>query len=144
MPKIERSITINAPVEKVFAYVNDPNNLPEIWPSMVEVKEVNQLPEGVGSSYQWVYKMAGMRFKGTCEVTEYVENQRIVAKDKGGIESTRTTILQPEAGGTKYTSVVEYTVPIPLLGKLAEAFIRRQNENEADVFMSNLKDRMES
>jgi hypothetical protein len=39
---------------------------------------------------------------------------------------------------------MEYTVPIPLLGKLAEAFIRRLNENEMDVVLSNLKARMEN
>lgn len=144
MPKIEKSISIEAPVEKVFAYINDPTNLPEVWPSMVEVNEVNLVPEGVGSSYQWVYKMAGIRFKGTTEVIEYVANQWIIVKDKGGIEATRSVTVQPEYGGTKYTALVEYTVPIPLLGKLAEAFIRRQNENEMDMFLSNLKARLEN
>jgi hypothetical protein len=38
---------------------------------------------------------------------------------------------------------VEYTVPLPLLGKLAEAFIVKQNEHEADVMLANLKARME-
>jgi hypothetical protein len=85
-----------------------------------------------------------MRFEGTTEVTEYVANQRVVVKDKGGIEATRTSTFQPEAGGTRYTAVVEYTVPIPLLGKLAEAFILKQNEHEADVFLANLKARMEA
>jgi hypothetical protein len=37
-----------------------------------------------------------------------------------------------------------YRVPIPLLGKLAEAFIVKQNEHEAEAFLANLKDRMES
>jgi hypothetical protein len=41
------------------------------------------------------------------------------------------------------TVQVEYTVPIPLLGKLAEAFIIKQNEHEADVMLANLKARME-
>lgn len=144
VPKIERSIVINAPVEKVFTYLSDPSNLPEIWPSLVEVKDVKQLPEGVGSSYRWVYKMAGMRFEGTTEVTEYVANERMVVKDKGGIQATRTTTFQPKDGGTEYTTVVEYTVPIPLLGKLAEALILRQNEQEAGVFLANLKARMEA
>jgi len=144
MAKVERTIHINAPVEKVFGYLADPTNLPEIWPSLIEVKDVKQTPEGVGSSNRWVYKMAGMRFEGTTEVTEYVANQRTVVKDKGGIEATRTTTFQPEAGGTKCTAVTEYTVPIPLLGKLAEAVILRLNEHEADAFWANLKARMEA
>jgi len=143
MAKVEKTITINAPVEKVFGYVNEPTNLPEIWPSMVEAKDVQRLPNG-GNSFGWVYKMAGMRFEGTSEDTEVVANQRVVSKSKGGIESTITWTFQPEASGTKVTFEAEYTVPIPLLGKLAEAFIVKQNEHEAELLLANLKTRMEA
>lgn len=143
MAKVEKAITISAPVEKVFGYVNEPINLPEIWPSMVEAKDVQRLPSG-GTSFRWVYKMAGMRFKGTSEDTEVVANQRLVSKSKGGIESTITWTFQPEAGGTKVTFEAEYTVPIPLLGKMAETFIVKQNEHEAELLLANLKARMEA
>ena len=42
------------------------------------------------------------------------------------------------------TVQVEYTVPIPLLGRLAEAFIIKQNENEMNVLLANLKARLEA
>jgi uncharacterized protein YndB with AHSA1/START domain len=143
MAKVEKTITINAPIEKVFGYVEEPTNLPEIWPSLVEAKDVQRLPNG-GTSFRWVYKMAGVRFEGTSEDTDYVANQRVVSKTKGGIESTVTWMFQPEAGGTKVTYEAEYTVPIPLLGKLAEAFIVKQNEREAELILANLKARMEA
>jgi len=143
MAKIEKTITINAPVEKVFGYSSEPTNLPEFWPSLVEVSDVQQFPNG-GNSFRWVYKMAGMRFEGTSEDTEYVANQRTVTKSKGGIESTHTWTFQPEDGGTRMTVQVEYTVPIPLLGKLVEAVIVKLNENEAELLLANLKARMEA
>jgi len=144
MTKVEKTITINAPVEKVFSYVVDePTNLLEIMPSMVEVKEVQRLPNG-GTSFRWVGKMAGVRLEGTSEDIEYVANQRVVSKTKDGFESTWTWTFRPEAGGTKLTLEVEYTVPIPLLGKLAEAFIVKANEREVDSVLANLKDRMEA
>jgi uncharacterized membrane protein len=67
MAKTEKTIIINAPVEKVFNYVNEPTNLPEICPSLVEVKDVQRLPND-GTSDRWVYEMAGMRFQATSEV----------------------------------------------------------------------------
>jgi uncharacterized protein YndB with AHSA1/START domain len=143
MIKFQKTVNINALPEKIFAYVTDPKDLPEIWPSLIEVKDVKQSPGGVGSTYHWTYKMAGVRFEGNSETTEYVANQRFVVKDKGGIESTRTTTLQRDNGGTKYSVEVEYSVPIPLVGKLAETFIEKQNEHEAEVFLANLKSRME-
>ena len=143
MPKTETSITIKAPVEKVFGYISEPTNLPEIWPSLVEIKDVQSLPNG-GHANRWVYKMAGIRLEGSSEDIEYVANQRVVSRTKGGVESTQTWILQPEGGGTKVTFEVEYTVPIPVLGKLAEAIIVKMNENEGDVILANLKARMEA
>ena len=110
---------------------------------MVEVKEVQRLPNG-GTSFRWVGKMAGVRFEGTTEDTEYVPNQRVVSKSTGGIESLFTWTFQPEDSGTKLTVEVEYTVPIPLLGKIAEAFIVKQNERELELVLANLKAKMEA
>ena len=143
MAKSEKTITINAPVEKVFSYIGGGTNLPEIWPSLVEVTDVQRLPNG-GHSGRFVYKMAGIRLEGTSEDVEYVPNQRIVTKTTGGAESTQTWLFQPEAGGTKVTFKVEYTVPIPVLGKLAEAIIVKMNEREGDLILANLKARMEA
>lgn len=142
MVKITKSITINASVEKVFAFMNQPTNLPEIWPSMVEIKNVQPSPVG-GYNWGWVYKMAGMRFDGASDTTEYITNQRVVTKSTKGIESRFVWMYEFKDNGTKLTVEVEYTVPIPLLGKLAEAFIMKQNEHEADAMLANLKSRME-
>jgi uncharacterized membrane protein len=143
MAKLKKTITIKAPVEKVFDYWQEPANLPEVWPSLMEVKDVKPLPNG-GYSFHYVYKMAGMRLKGTSEDTEYVRNQRTINKSKGGIQATQTFIYQPEAGGTKLTWEIEYTVPVPLLGRLAEAIIVKMNEREVNLVLANLKARMEA
>jgi hypothetical protein len=87
--------------------------------------------------------MAGMRFEGTSEDVEYVPNQRVVQKSRGGIEGTVTWTFLPEAGGTRVTFLGEYTVPIPLLGHLAEAIIVKVNQHEAEALLANLKARME-
>jgi len=143
MAKITRSISINAPVEKVYAFMTDPTNLPEVWPSMIEVKDVQPSPAG-GYNFGWVYKMAGTRFEGASETTESITNQRTVTKSTKGIRSTFVWVYEREGGGTKLTVETEYVVPIPLLGKLAEAFIVKQNEHEAEVLLANLKARMET
>jgi carbon monoxide dehydrogenase subunit G len=143
MAEIKRSISINAPVEEVFAHIDDPVNFPEVWPSMVEVKDVEGLPTG-GRKFNWVYKMAGVRLEGTSETTEYVANQRIVTKSTGAVESSFVWDFLPEGEGTKLNVSIEYTVPVPVLGKLAEGLIVKMNEREADTLVANLKDRLEA
>ena len=130
-------------MEKVFGYIDEATNLPEIWPSLVQVTDVQRLPNG-GHSDRFVYKMAGIRLEGTAEDVEYVPNQRIVTKTTGGAESTQTWLFEPEAGRTKVTFKVEYTVPIPVLGKIAEAVIIRMNDREGDLTLANLKARIEA
>ncbi len=143
MATVNKSITINAPIEKVFKYTAEPSNLPEIWPSLVENKVVERLPNG-GTKAQFVYKMAGMRFEGISIDTEFIPNQRVVSKTEGGVESEIIWEYQSEGEATKVTFSAEYTVPIPLIGKLAEAFIVKLNENEAETLLANLKARMEA
>jgi carbon monoxide dehydrogenase subunit G len=144
MPKIEKSITINAPVKKVCDYVSNPELMPEWMPGMVEVKNINLTKEGVGSTYKWVYKMAGMRFKGESTTEEYIPEKKSVARTKGGISSLWTWNYEPHNNGTKIDLVVEYTVPVPVLGKIAEAIVLKQNIREADLALSNIKAKMES
>ena len=142
MRKAGGSIIINAPIKKIFDYLSEPTNQLEIWPSLMEIKDVQRFPDGKTKN-RWVYKMAGMRLEGTSEGVESIANQRIVSKTKGGVESTQTWMFQPEGDETKVTFEVEYTVPIPVLGKLAEAIIVKMNEHEGEVILANLKTRME-
>jgi uncharacterized membrane protein len=143
MATIKKSIFIQAPVEKIFAFMSEPVNLPEIWPSMVEVKDVQPSPAG-GYNFSWVYKMAGMRFDGASETVEVIPNRRVVTKSTKGIESKFVWSYQPEASGTRVTMEAEYVIPLPVLGKLAEAIIVKQNEHESEVLLSNLKNKMEA
>lgn len=142
MAKIEKSLVINAPVERVFAFMANPENLPEIWPGLQEVRNVQPLPNG-GFSYDWTYKMAGMRFEGRAEWTEFITNQRIVDKNESSIPSTFIWTYQATDGGTRVSVNVDYTIPSAVLGKLAEPIIHKMNEHEAETLLANLKARME-
>jgi len=140
LARVEKEVIVNAPVEKVFSYISEPNNLLEFWPSLVEIKDVQSLPNG-GYSARWVYKMAGMRFDGTGEYTQVIPNHWIIIETKGGVSSTITWTFRSVQDGTRVNLTVEYRVPIPLLGKLAEAIIVMMNEQEGDLMMANLRAR---
>jgi carbon monoxide dehydrogenase subunit G len=143
MAKLSKSIYVMAPVEVVYNFVFEPANLVEIWPSLIEIKNIQQLANG-GNKYTWVYKMAGMRFEGKGEDIEVSPPKRLSSKNEGGIDSVLTWLFEADKGGTQVTIETEYKVPIPLLGKLAENIIIKQNEREAEIILENLKTRMES
>jgi len=136
--RVEKEVTVTAPIEKVFSYISEPSNLPEFWPSLIEIKDVQSLPNG-GYSGRWVYKMAGMRFEGTAEYTTIIPNQWFVIETRGGIMSTITWTLRSKDNITRVTLTIEYNIPIPLFGKLAESIIVRWNEQEGDLMMAHLQ-----
>jgi uncharacterized membrane protein len=142
MSKIEKSIFINAPVKNVFTFMSEPGNLPEIWPSLIEIRNVQPLPNG-GYCYEWIYKMAGLCFNGQAEWTEFVKNQRIVDQNLSGIPSTFVWIYEPEDGGTRVSVQVEYALPGAVLSRMAEPVVNKMNEHEAETVLANLKARME-
>ncbi len=143
MVKVKKHIEIEAPVEKVFDFMSEPKNLLDIWPSMVDVKNVEELPEG-GITYDWTYRMAGIRFDGKSKTTELAENERSVVVNEGGIPSKFVWEYHPSNGGTALDLEVEYEVPTPVLGKLAEKVVVKINDNEANVMLANLKAVMEA
>lgn len=142
MYKIKKTVLINAPVKKVCEFMDDPTNLPEIWPSMVEVNNVRKNPKG-WPMYEWVYKMAGMKIQGEQDTIEYIQNKHVTTKSTKGLESRFDFEYSDKGGKTEVDMAVEYTVPVPLVKKLAEQIVGKINEHEAETMLANLKVRME-
>ena len=44
--RVRHAVSINAPVEKVFEYLDTPENGLALIPELVEVKEITALPNG--------------------------------------------------------------------------------------------------
>jgi len=143
MKKVSKSISINAPVEKVFAYMEDPAHLPDIWPSIQEISNIKEEADGK-KSYDWAYKMGGMKFNGKSETVEFIPNKRIVVNNPKGIKSKFTWDYEQEGSGTRLNFQAEYVIPVPLLGKLAESAVTKQGDEEADDLLANLKAKMEA
>ena len=85
--------------------------------------------------------MAGMTFQGTGEYTEVTPNQWLIIKTKGGIKSTITWTFRSEKNRTRVFLTIDYNIPIPLLGQLAEIAIMKINEQEIDLMMHSLRSR---
>ena len=142
MATIATSIQIKAPVDKVFAYVTNPMKLPEWMVGIMEVKDVTG--SEVGQHYHWTYKMVGIPLKGESTIRESVPNEHSVVDSKGGVISTFTFTFGPHEGGTKIDLNIDYTIPVPVLGNLAEKLVHNRNRREMEMSMENVKERMEA
>jgi carbon monoxide dehydrogenase subunit G len=142
MQHVENSIAISAKPAEVYAYLKQPNKLGE-W--MVSLNEVTNIQgEGVGQTYEWTYRMAGVPLKGKTTVVEDEPSTYIMTKTEGGVKSTWRFTLTPVGEGTKLTLAIDYEVPLPVVGKLAEKLVVKRNAREMEINLENIKQMVES
>lgn len=140
MATIRRTISIHASSDRVFEYIADPTHLPAIWPSLVEVRNIESHP--AGKSFDWEYKLLGFRIRGHSDPVEQVPNERLVSRSVRGIPNTFRWLFSGHDGETEVGLEVDYESPLP--GKLAERLMGRANAREADTLLKNLKRTLEA
>ena len=138
-----RDIRLNVPFDQVFSFVVDPRNLPEIWPNIVEVKNVKKSKSNEGFNFNWVYKMTGEQFEGNCETIEYRPYDRFAIKTSNGLNSTITWSFRPTSQETQVTLQFEYQIPASLLKRTKEEIVTQETEHELDAMLQNLRTRLE-
>ena len=143
MGHLKDNIHIDAPVDKVFAYMDDPHNWATFMVGMAEPDKI--IGDGkVGTQYEFTVLMAGIHMHLS---TRLVEDQR---DPNGGAHSRfdisgassgwQTWDLKPENGGARVAVEMEYTVPGSILGKVADRLvIERMQERDMQHSLENLK-----
>jgi uncharacterized membrane protein len=95
--------------------------------------------------FDWTLKLAGFPFDGHAKVEKDEPAKVVRYRNVSGIPSTFLWTYEGLDGGrTRLTLSVEYTVPTPILGKLAEALVIRINERDTEAMLANLKAMTES
>jgi uncharacterized protein YndB with AHSA1/START domain len=107
MPSAQRSVTINRPIEEVFAYVADGENGPKWRSGKIEIK--HESGEGIGAIYrQTVPGPGGRRVAADYEVTAYDPPRHMAFKAVAGpVRPAGEYRLEKAAEGTKITFSLE-------------------------------------
>ena len=145
MITFEKSGVIGAPVEKVFAYLNDPAREPEYMPGVDEVKDIQRLPDG-RYTYTEVNKFLGLHFDIKCEQTEVITNERIVEKmHGGGMDGAVTFRFESlEGGKTRVSFVAETTLHAGPVAKFSESFLAKYFDHGTEMAMEAAKAHIEA
>ena len=124
MFKVENTVSINKPIQEVFAYVNDPDTTTK-WQGGVEAVKYPPGNPGVGTQYTEVRKFMGREMNTTLEVTALEENKLYAAKTLDGPVLYEVTVtFEADGEGTKMTTAVE-AEPGGFF-KLAEGMVKKQ------------------
>lgn len=120
MTRIAESVEVNAPVEKVFAFASDWRYWEKWWLGVSDFKPTTEVTGGNGTRYAYKAWAAGLTVHLETEIRDFVENvgwRGVVTK---GLPHTTQWVFEAKGGTTRLTYILEYSLPIPLLGVLLD------------------------
>ncbi len=140
----ETTVTINRPVEEVFAYLAAIENNSQWQSSTLEAKKTSEGPVGVGTTGTVDAKFLGRRLEAGTEITEYEPNRKISFKmTSGPVPFTGSNIFEPiSEGETKLT--MTFDMDVGGFFKLAEPLVGRASKRASEADAATLKDILEA
>jgi uncharacterized protein YndB with AHSA1/START domain len=144
MVKVDTSVLINQPIEKVFEFVTTPENDAQWYIGVESRDHTPGEPAGVGSTSQSTIRFLGVPVTVTWEVIEYEAPTMIAVKTIEGPISVKSgyTLEAVEEGQTKVA--VHGEADVGGLFSLAEPLVERMAQRQWEASFENLKDVLES
>ena len=113
MTRVETSVVIQRPVEEVFEYVIQPENLSEWAPGYLQATSTSEGSIRVGSTSTRVTDFGGRRSESEHVVTEFEPNARISVRTKSGpLEINELFEVEAVEDGTRVTIAEEVTTSL--------------------------------
>jgi len=125
MPVFEDSVFIACPLQDVFDFMVESENL-AVWDSsVVKAEKVGTGPVGLGTRTRGTSKIMGKHLDWATEATEFAPPTRITYTSvEGQIHFVVTNVLESVEGGTRLTYRVDTGSGLGgVFGRLAEPFI---------------------
>ena len=143
MARIEKSIDINAPAEKIWGMLLW-DRLSE-WLNGYSAKYTSEYKDKVGATAHVTTNVAGLKSEWDVEMTEYIEYERATWRSTGGdVTAFGLTTLEPTDMGTKLTFVINSELPYSILGKIIDRLlITRETEQGIEKGLKKLKSILE-
>jgi len=143
MARIEESVEIKRPADKVFAYTTDAKSWVKWQSTFPEAEQTSQEPVGVGTTFKGTIHMMGLSMKWTAKATEYEPNRKFGKNITcGSITNEQHNTYEPIGGGTKFTIV--YNMKVGGLMKLFSPMIVSSTHKALKKALGNLKSILEA
>src|SRR3989344_4544200 len=115
---ITSGIAISKPITEVYDFVVEPKNKPLVMPDLINISNISDKPLILGSTFNFVFQMAGVLLNGTWKVTGLVKPIYYEGTTTGDIASVWKYQLKDGGDETKLTLTISYTPPISVLGMM--------------------------
>lgn len=131
------TIGVDADVESVFSFLDDPHNHAAVTPRLTDVRDIERLPNG-GKRLTYTYRMAGAGIDGEIVQTVHEPNERMRFELRGRLEGSIDLSFESIDGRTALTYAAEYDLPENVLTLVGEPIVRRFNERQLRATLDNV------
>ncbi|WP_203922821.1 SRPBCC family protein [Rugosimonospora africana] len=109
MARFSNDLLIQRPVDAVFAYLSDLENLPRWNYAIRQTRRIGTGPIGVGTVYRQVRTLPHP-MEESLEITEFAPNRRLVIHGGLGVfDGSLTYLLEPTNDATRLINEIELT-----------------------------------
>lgn len=131
----EVSMYLNRPVEQVFAYLIDPNNLRAWQSNLIETEQLTESPLQVGTRFREVRRMGRQATEYQAELTKFELNKRFSTKTLTGPECTVSYSFEPKKKGTqlRYKFVLQTRGMMRILEPLIASSIKKDSRSDFET-----------
>ena len=108
MIRVEYTVVIDRPIEEVFAFMAEVENLPRWAENTIEARQTSEGPVSAGTTCTVLNKAMGREMEHHFVVTKYEPHTRYAAKSTSGpFPMHMSYLLEPSDGGTRVYTVSE-------------------------------------
>jgi ligand-binding SRPBCC domain-containing protein len=140
---IDITVDINRPLEEVFEFVSNPNNVTHWVSPITGVKQEGSGPMGIGTRFKQTGRFLGKTFEMTSEVTAWEPNRKFSMKSVSGpFPFEQTTAFSRHGDVTRLDAHMEGESKG--FFKLADSLVGAMGRRTFAADYANLKDLMEA
>ena len=145
--RVEKSIEITAPPEKIWPFLAEPENILKWYVPLQKFDYTSEQRGGVGTPFYFEEKSAGQLMKLNCVVTEWVENERFAFRMTSGnmlksYEERWTVEATPS--GSRFTFMEQGELAYGIIGKIIEPLAQRSSGATIEKMLAKLKSLVEA
>ncbi len=149
MPRVESTTTIHAPYGKVLEVARQNDAFPEFMADLHSLTVTETSPDGLRVVSDWVgiVPKFGVKIRWTEEdVWDLTAGTCTFRQLKGDYEQFEGvwTFTSESADTTRFDSVLDYRIEIPLVGPLIKTILHKTVQNNLDSTLKAIKERCEA
>jgi len=144
--KIQRSIEIAAPPEKIWPYLVEPERIMKWFTFLRKFEYTSKKCSGVGATFYYEEKSGPQLMKLHYKIIEWAENNKLSFVLASGSlkKDDQTWALEATPSGSRFTMTEEVEMPWGIIGKALDKMVGGMIGNNIEKIIGNLKTLVET